>query len=587
MRLLRTLHWRIVFAYTGLIIASLAVISVFLVDFVRGTYLENLEERLEHEASLLGEATVRYLSFPMDSLGLQSASDRIGDRINARVTIIARNGDVLADTWEDPAGMENHGNRPEVLAASVAGMGKDTRLSSTVHQELLYTAVPILADGAPVGIARVAVPTSQIQSNVKRIITTISVSALVVAVLSIALGYFLARRTSRSVRSVAEAARQLGSGDFQRRVEALGSDETQELAGAFNRMAAALRDMVQDLSAERAKLSAVLNTMADGVVVLDNDGRITLINQAAQTLLDVGEKQSDGATFIEAIRDHELQQLVLDCRDAGEMRYAEVELLRPPRFISAIAIPISSESAGGVLLTMHDLTRVRQVETTRREFVSNVSHELRNPLASAKALVETLEDGAVSDGRVAGDFLSRIHQEIDRMSSIVDDMLQLSRLETGQFALDLRPLELGPVATDVMGQFQNRAQERKIALNIQLPPDLPLILGDGDMVRQVLVNLIDNALKFTQDNGTITVSAEAGARLVNISVEDDGPGIGDEHLPHLFERFYKVDRSRNDSGTGLGLAIVKHIVEAQGGETGVFSRTGEGSRFSFALRRGD
>ena len=585
MRLHRKLHWRIVLAYTGLIVTSLAVISVFLVDFVRGTYLDDLELRLEHEASLLSEATVHFLSPEMKASELQSASERIGGRIGARVTIIAQDGQVLADTWEDASTMENHGDRPEVLAASSAGLGKDTRLSSTVHRDMIYTAVPIVEEEVSLGIARVAVPTSQIHSNLIRIIITVSASAVFVAFLSIVMGYFIARRTSRSVRSVAEAARHIGSGDFQHRVEDQGSDETQELAGAFNRMAAALRDMVQDLSSERAKLSAILNTMADGVVVVDGGGNTTLINQAAESLFDISGKQTDRVPFIEAVADHELRDLVIQCRDTGELRFAEIELLRPQRFISAIAIPLASERAGEVLLTLHDLTRLRQVETTRREFVSNVSHELRNPLAAAKALVETLESGALSDVNIAEDFLSRVHREIDRMSSMVDDMLQLSRLDTGQVQTNLRPVDLAPVALDAMNQFQERAQERNIALDMTLSPGLPLILGDSELIRQVFVNLIDNAIRFTPDSGKITVGAEAEGGLVDVYVQDNGAGIGEEHLPHLFERFYKVDRSRGDTGTGLGLAIVKHIVESLGGEVQAASQLGVGSTFSFSLRR--
>ena len=448
---------------------------------------------------------------------------------------------------------------------------------------MLYIAAPIRVGDTIVGVARVAMATSVIQSNVNRIIATISFSAVIVTALSLALGYYLAHRTSRSVRAVAAAAGRLASGDMEQRVEALSQDETRELAEAFNSMATSLRTNIQDLSNERDKLSAVLDTMGDGVVVIGPGDQVELLNTAGEALLGVGGSTSEGVRFMEVVRDHELQQLVSLCQETGQRQYGEVELLQGGRFLSCIATPLSGDGSPGVLLTLHDLTRIRQVETTRREFVSNVSHELRTPLAAVRVMAETLESGALEEEAVARDFVRRIQGEIDRMNSMVEDLLELARIEGGQDMLELTPVDLRSLMEGVRAQFQNEADAKSIRVGVTVSEDIPPVPADEEKLRQVLSNLLVNSLKFTSVEGAITMSAHTEGGSAIVSVTDNGAGIPEVHLPHIFERFYKVDRSRRDGGTGLGLAIVKHIVQAHGGEIWVESREGGGSTFSFRL----
>jgi len=585
MRLPRSLQWRIALAYTVLILVSMGAVSVYLVNFVRNSYIANLEEHLEKETGLVNETAAEYFRGSPNVAGLQEESERIGELVGVRVTIIAVDGWVLSDTWEDPAVMENHSQRPEVRAALTEGLGRDTRVSATVGEEMLYTAVPIRVDGTVVGVARTAVPTSQIHASVRRIVTVISLSALVVAFLAVALAYYVARRSVRSVHSVAEGARRLSEGDLEYRVEALTSDETQELAHAFNRMAASLREVIQGLSSERNRLSAVLDTMADGIVVIGGEGRIDLMNRTAGEMLGVDVSRAIHGRFMQVIRDHDLHDLVSQSLSTGQQQHKETEILSSRRFLSAIATRLGEDGTPGVLLTLHDLTRFRQVETTRREFVSNVSHEMRSPLASIKVMVETLEDGALEEQPTARDFIQRIHREVDHMADMVNDLLELSRIESGRTVPVLVDLDMRPLVEEVKEQFQERARVKDIAMVASLPESLPHVRGDRERLRQVLVNLLDNALKFTPEQGRVTISASARARDVEFRVSDTGIGIPREHLPHIFERFYKVESSRRDAGTGLGLAIVKHIVQAHGGEVKVESREGIGSTFTFTVPR--
>ena len=410
-------------------------------------------------------------------------------------------------------------------------------------------------------------------------------AGLAVAVMSIGLGYVLALRASRSVRSITEAARRIGAGDLDYRAKFDVDDENAELAAAFNRMAETLRQTIRDLSSERAKLATVVNTMADGVVVTDAQGDVVLTNQAAETMLRPRPLGRHQTRLMDLLRDHELQSLVESSKESASIRHSEVEMVGPYRLISAIATPLPINGARGTLLTLHDLTSTRQLDTTRREFVTNVSHELRSPIASLLALVETLENGALDDRDTAVDFIGRIHDEANRMGAIVEELLELSRLESGQAPLRLAPLNLNVVVTDIIGEFRLRAERSGIELYTSLPDRLPQALADETTFRRALVNLVDNSLKFTPVGGQVHMSVAEEEDTIRVEVRDTGEGIPREHLPHIFERFYKVDRSRRDKGTGLGLAIVKHTVETHGGCVHAESEEGKGSVFSVSVPR--
>ena len=606
MRSLPDSRKRVVFAGIGLVCLAMVAAGFFVADVFRDGYLADLEAQMRREAVLLAEIASARSGPQNDAASLQSVlsqlpasysqlpsgHSRLSPRDSrergspARVTIILADGTVLADTRENAAAGNLLG-RLEIRDALNEGVSGSMTLRLPDGEDVVYGTAPIQLGGSVIGVVRLEVPASVVQDDVYRIRYLIAFFAFTVVFFSVVVAYVLARRTSRSVRAVADAAQRLAQGDLDQRVDPLADDETRELANAFNQMAAALRTSINDLSGERAKLAAIFNTMADGVLVVGEDGRVQLTNQAAERLLGVNSNRIEGHRFIEAVRDHELQQLLLGCLNEREPRFGEIELLRPRRFLSAIAMPLNSEQSSGALLNLHDLTWMRQVETTRREFVSNVSHELRSPIASVKALVESLEDGAVEERETARDFLQRIHREVDRMSNLVSELLHLARLETGQESLDLRTVDLEPMIHELIKEFQPDALSRGVVLKSDVADDLPQVVGDQEKLRQALVNLMNNALKFTSEQGEITVLARPHDRSAEVCIEDTGIGIAEEHLAHIFERFYKVDRSRRDGGTGLGLAIVKHIIEAHGGEVLVKSREGSGSAFGFTIPRAD
>ena len=588
MRLPRSLHWRVALAYTALIFLTMGIVSLYLVNFVRDTYVANLQTSLEKQARLVGEQAAALADGGQGSdEELGALTKRLARTVGGRVSIINTEGDVVADSLQPPSELPSQLGRSEVravLSGSVAvSKGMGAALDGGGDVRMLFAVAPIPANGGVLGAVRVAVPLSQVQPDINRIIIAIVVSALLVAMLSVGVGYLLFRRTSRSVRAVAEGARRFADGDLGHRVVTASSDETQELAAAFNGMADTIRRMLRDMSDEGNKLTAMLDTMEDGVVVIAADGRITLMNSAAEALLDTGANDAVGSRLVEALRDHEIQQVAALSLESGQLRQTEVELLPQRRYLNAIATPLGSGGSDGILLTLHDLTGVRQVENTLREFVTNVSHELRSPLASVKAMVETLEDGALDDGAMARNFLGRINREVDRMNLMVEDLLELSRLESGQQMPSLAPLNLSALVDEVIQEYDERAGG--VEVRARMPSEDARALGDRDKLRQVMVNLLENALKNTE-SGSVVVSIDAGEGLHRVSVRDTGAGIAREHLPHVFDRFYKVDRARRDGGTGLGLAIVKQIVQAHGGDVSVESEEGVGSVFGFTVMRG-
>lgn len=413
-------------------------------------------------------------------------------------------------------------------------------------------------------------------------------AAAALTLLGAAVGYAAAdalasRRSAQSIRQVTRGIDRIADGDLDYRVDVQSAQEARDLAAAFNRMGDSLTDAMRNLAGERNKLSAVLDTMSDGVIVVDSREEVTLINSAAEALFG-GESQTRRNPLSVVNIDHQLRQMFAACRAAGERQYAEIVLTSGRRTVNAVVTPLEDEQEWGMLVTLYDLTELRQVETSRREFVSNVSHELRTPLSSIKAMAETLEDGGLDDPRINADYIRRIRVETDRMTTLVNDLLELTRLQSGQENMEAQPVDIASVIQEEGRRYADIARSLGIETRVSLPDALPKVAAQEDRMRQVVRNLLDNALKFTQEDGRIDVSAWTNnGRIVEVRVSDNGIGIPPESLPHIFERFYKVERSRRDAGSGLGLAIVKNIVQAFGGQVQAKSKEGEGSTLSFTV----
>lgn len=583
------IQWRIAASYVLLIAVALLALGVYLAYYLRQEQLHQLEMDLRSQALIIAQQVAPQLQRG-DASQIDAFAKRVGRAADVRITIIDRTGRVLGDTDHDPTTMDNHLSRPEVRQALASGFGESMRHSRTLDRDLLYVAVPIGSGGDTLGVARVAMPTSDVQASLNRVVTVVGAATAIAIVLAILLALVVARATTSNIARLTSAARSMAAGQLHQRIEIDGRDETSELASAFNEMAQSLDSYISTISRERERMSAVLSYMADSLLITNGRGEVQAMNRAAEQLLGVREQDVRGRSVMAVIRDHELAGLV---RRALEMQ-GPVRLPRllelggdgNRRLIDALASPIPGENGTGsqVLLLLRDVTELRRAETIRQEFVANVSHELRTPVAALKSLVETLEEGALEDEEVARDFLARMHVEVDKLAQLIEELLELSRIESGRVELRIQPVNLVEVVRAGVERLRPQAERQGVLLEVL--PQRPEIaaMADPERIQQVVINLVHNAIKFTPPGGSITVHIYPSGREVAVAVEDTGVGIEPELLDRLFERFFKVDRARSAGGTGLGLAIAKHLVLAHRGRIWAESEgVGKGARFTFTL----
>jgi two-component system phosphate regulon sensor histidine kinase PhoR len=402
-------------------------------------------------------------------------------------------------------------------------------------------------------------------------------------VLVIVTAVLIARATTRPIRDVTRALKRIAAGELGQKVSVHTRDETGQLAQAFNEMSWNLNKLLADISTEKTKLHTVLANMTDGVMMVDMEGKIVLANQATEKLFNFWEKDVINRPLIEVVYDHEADEILKLCLRTSQTQTAQFESAISKRFLRVIAIPLIEDSLTGALLLFQDLTELRSLQTMRRELIGNISHELRTPIAGIKAMIETLKEGAIDDKQAATDFLSRIDGEVDHMTQIVTELTELSHIETGRAELRMAPLNLNLLVEEVAAQLKPLAQRQQVIIATDLATDLPTVRADNNRIRQALVNLVHNAIKFNHPGGRVTVSTNVDRESVIVNVSDTGIGISKEDLPHVFERFYKADKARSQGGSGLGLAIAKHAVQAHGGSIWGRSDEGKGSTFSFSL----
>jgi two-component system phosphate regulon sensor histidine kinase PhoR len=571
----RTITGRAVLA-GALTLAVVVVTVAVLAPVLARQHEENvLGDRLASEARLVADFARGDLARG-DADALDALAKRIAADASERVTIVSAEGVVLGESDEDRRVMDNHATRPEIVAARDVGEGRSVRHSATVNRDLLYVAVAVRDDGRVIGFTRTALPLTAVEGFAGSLAGLIVAITFAAAIVAFAVASLLGRAiVAPIVALTAEAERAPATeGAFDVR----GPVEVERLGAALRRMAAAIRSEHRAADAERDRLSRLLDDLGDGILIVGQDGSILLANQSASRL--VGAREVLGRNLPQVVRDHEVLATVDAARRDGEA-VGQVERSDPRRFLRVLARRLETSE---LLVVLQDLTTLRRLETVRSDFVANVSHELRAPLASLKAMAETLEDGGINEPGVARDFVRRMHGEIDGLAQLVNELLTLSRIERGVDRMDRRhvsPAEILRDAAERLGPFASRAG---VGLTVEAAASVPDVLADADRVGQVLANLIHNAVKFSPSGATVRLSAAAADGAVRFSVIDEGIGIAHDELERVFERFYKSDRARSGGGTGLGLAIAKHIVQAHGGEIRASSDgPGSGATFTFTL----
>ena len=579
----KSIRWKIFFPFTLLIISTMTISGLILSNYVRQVYIDDLEAKQVAEANLIGEAVVQSEGVNWEQLVLDAEARNWAKVLDARITVITPDGRVIGESDEDRASMDNHLNRPEIQLALSQGFGSSIRFSHTVGYEMMYTAVTKYIGDQLTGFVRVAVPLNKIEEKVASLQKIITVIILVLIILGMLLSSFISFRITRPLRYLTTAVQGLVPGSTPSEVTKQKGDEIAHLTHSFNGMARQIETQIGELESERARLAAVLDKMNDGVLIVDQEGMVQLINPAAEMLFGVPPDRDKNESLVKLTQDYQPVELWRACIKSGETQSSKFELGNQNLHLLAVATPLGASMPGHVLLLFQDISKQVQVDNMRRDFIGNVSHELRTPLAGIKALTETLQDGALEDPPAARKFLNMIETEVDSLNLMVAELLELSRIESGRVPLQFKKTRAGDIIKPAFERLHIQAERAQLEMTIDCPEDLPDVLADQDRLQQVVVNILHNAIKYTPEGGRILVKARLAGQYLEYSVQDSGKGIPASDLPRIFERFYKVDKSRSSSGTGLGLAIAKHMVEAHRGRIWADSEEGKGSTFHFTI----
>ncbi|MFO0701220.1 MAG: ATP-binding protein [Nitrospira sp.] len=598
-----SIRWKVAIGTLVAVACGLLIAGWITVRSLEQRSLTQFSETLEAKAKLVEYSFQTLVQSSMPTITpsrLQDTARDLGSRSAARITVIASDGTVLADSAvrdADIPTLENHTSRPEVVQAFATGQGQDVRPSHTTGERTMYHARLLKVPHATAPwVVRVALPLAHVDRASDEFKHQLFLAMGMAFLLAVTLSIWLAHSITKPLSEIASAAHAMSTGNQTTRIKTTAQDEVGLLASTLNQMADQLHTKIEELSEDRAQLLAVLTSMVEGVMVLDARGHVLQINPALERMFGISRVEARGRPCAELFRHQQLNNLVTTILHARTPREDEIVLPLTGRHLHIEASPAGGEreNEACIVLVFHDVTDLRRLEKIRKDFVANVSHELRTPLTSIKGYVEALLDGGKDDPSVAGRFLDIILKQSDRLNLIIEDLLELSKIESGQISLKEEPLDLRALVDRTLSTITPIADRKGHRLVTTLDPSLPLIAGDDDRLVQVLTNLLDNAIKYTPEGGTITVGATSApsantdgpsSKAIDLIVADTGIGIPDKDRPRIFERFYRVDkaRSRDLGGTGLGLAIVKHLVEGHGGQVWVEANHPQGSRFVVRL----
>lgn len=588
---------RLMGAFTALILIGVLITGLLSMEIGKTYYFNSVEEKIVSNAKLIQ----RELESTMEEGGspdFERFSEEYGEIIGERITIVSADGTVLGDSEKRAEEMENHLDRPEVEQALEGGFGMSTRRSDTLGKEMLYIAYPLRVNGDTAGVIRVALTLDDINNIQRRIWYYIFLAIFAGISVAMVLGYRYLSHVTKPVREMTEMATTIAGGRFDRRVQVKSDDEIGRLVSAFNNMAEKLNSTINELVNDKSKMEAILTSSVNGVIAVDNDIRTLIINPAAEKLLDIREKDFTGKYLYDIVRNGEMEKVLKSVIESTKYRSFEFELTWPEEriirvFSSPIRPRVKHARTIGTLILIQDITDIRKLEKIRSDFVANVTHELRTPLTSIRGFIETLKEGAMDDVGRRNRFLDIIDIEAERLERLIEDILLLSEIESGKpYSTPAADIDIKKVIEDeIVSILRKKAEEKAIVLKTVYYGDALTLKMDVDRFKQMMINLIDNAIKYSRENDEVTVSAYGIGDAVVLKVRDTGIGIPKEHQERLFERFYRVDkgRSRKVGGTGLGLAIVKHIVLSMDGSIKVSSEPGVGTEFriEIPLKRGE
>ena len=580
---------KLVFAYLLLQAVLISALILFSRSQNRQLAVVEIDEVLHSSACGLQPSIERFLAETSNdrSNKIEQLIRNFSERARIRVTVVDPDGRVLADSDVAAATMENHKLRPEIVQARLGKIGKATRLSESTKTEYYYLAIPLLEKSEPIGILRLAMATAQTRKRLADISKTFVWFALASAALASIVLIAFARATIAPLRDLTHFAGSIARGDYGQRLSPVHWQAEWRLLGkAFDQMQVELQGREDELRTNSDRLSAVLASMHEGIIAIDVQRRVLLANRAAAVLLDIPYQELLNRPFYELVRNPFIEECVDEVFKAHRTIGREFETKRQPRRVLAVRFSwIAQFSGEAVVIVVHDVTSLRQLETMRRDFVANVSHELKTPLSSIKAYSETLRLGALEDPVNRLRFVERIEEQANRLSDLILDLIRLARIESGIVAFEVRDIRLSQIAQQRIHAFRVQAEKR--SLTLELEETLPgiMVRCDEEGLATIFDNLISNAVRYTPEGGQVIVRCSSDAMMGIIEVIDNGLGIAPEHQERIFERFYRVDKARSSDlgGTGLGLSIVKHFAQSFSGQVSVSSRLGKGTTFTVRL----
>jgi two-component system phosphate regulon sensor histidine kinase PhoR len=584
----KRLLWQLYPSYLLITLLCLIAVSLYVSRSLRLFYIDKTKRDLKARASLLEKQVLEKINSE-DRKYLDSLVKKLGEEALTRITVILPSGEVIADSQEDPKILENHADRPEIISALAGRVGSSSRFSTTLNKNMLYVAIPILSGDDIVGVIRTSVPLTSITEMLGSIYINIALGVLIAALTAAVVSFLVSRRIARPLEELKKGAELFARGELRYKLPLADSQEIAGLAEAMNQMSVQLADRISAVVRQRNELETVLSSMVEGVLAVDNDERLIGINKAAAKLIGVNKDKVQGRILQEVLRNIDLQQSIRTILSTQQPVEREIVIHNNgDRFLQAHGT-ILSDAEGkmrGALIVLNDVTRLRRLENIRRDFVANVSHELKTPITSIKGFVETLVDGAINNSYERKKFITIIANQADRLNAIIDDLLTLSRIEQEEEKAELMLTsgKIKEVLESAIHACQVKASEKEIKIELRGDDYISANINP-QLLEQAVVNLIDNAIKYSEKKSTVEVELVDADTENIINVRDYGCGIEKKHLPRLFERFYRIDkaRSRKLGGTGLGLAIVKHIARVHRGYATVESTPGKGSTFSIHL----
>ncbi|RAP77525.1 two-component system histidine kinase PnpS [Paenibacillus montanisoli] len=590
---MNSFRMRLTLILIGMIGLAVLAAGLFMGKTYRDNHLEALQDNMVREMNIILDQMQWRTGEPADLYAYYTGkAKRLKDITDTRLTFIRGDGVVLGDSDHDPQTMDNHSKRQEVVEAKKDGIGRTTRYSDTLKQNLLYVAMAVdPAHPESSDIIRMALSLEKVDESVKRIWLALIVGLLILFIAAALISYRIAFGLTQPLEQITRVAKRIKSLDYRARVQVKRTDEIGELGLAINAMADSLHVQMTRIHQNERQLASVLDNMISGVVMINAEGNIVLLNRRAEEVLGFSAHELVGHRYTVAKQQSELAHIIQEAFERKEHLREEMTFYYPEeRLLDLNLVPIFEDdnSFGGVLLILEDVTAIRRLERMRSEFVANVSHELKTPITAVKGFAETLLGGAVDDPELSRSFLQIIFDESDRLNRLIGDILELSKIESRRVPLQFSPVELSSFVQKTVELMRAEALQKQIRLSAKVEPDI-YVEADEDRLRQIVMNLLSNGINYTPEGGSVSIVVEPvggeNYESVRIHITDTGIGIPKKDLPRIFERFYRVDkaRSRSSGGTGLGLSIVKHLVELHKGTITVDSLVGSGSTFTIEL----